>query len=98
MIFVWLASLKPGLSREQADEALQRRAGWSPPAGMDMLGEYWPANSNPAVVSIFEADSFEPVMEVNLDWGDVFDIVCSPACTAEQGLQWGAAIMQRRGS
>jgi hypothetical protein len=96
MIFVWLASWKPGLSREQTDEAFGRRAGWTPPDGLNMLGEYWPANSSPAVVSIFEADSFEALMTVNLQWGDVFDIVCSPACTPEEGLQWGATFMQQR--
>jgi hypothetical protein len=98
MIFVWVASWKPGLSREQTDGALQRRAAWNYPDGVSVLGEYWPANSSPAVVSVFEADSFEPVMELGLNWGDVFDIVCSPACTPEQGLEWGPAIMQRRGS
>lgn len=28
--------------------------------------------------------------------GDVFDIACEPACTREQGLQWGPAILERR--
>jgi hypothetical protein len=39
MIYVWLASWKPGLSREQMDGALVRRASWSYPEGMTVLGE-----------------------------------------------------------
>ena len=39
MIYVWLANWKPGLSREQMDGALMRRAAWSYPDGY-VLGEY----------------------------------------------------------
>jgi hypothetical protein len=35
-------------------------------------------------------------MELNLNWGDVFEIACQPGCTPEQGLQWGPSILQRR--
>jgi Domain of unknown function (DUF3303) len=50
----------------------------------------------PAVVSIFETDNYEPIMELGLNWGDVFEIACEPACTPEQGLHWGPAILERR--
>jgi hypothetical protein len=49
------------------------------------------------VVSIFEADDFRPIMELEFTWGDVFEISCDPACTPEQGLEWGPAIIQARG-
>ena len=96
MIYVWQASMKSGLSREQMDGALTRRASWSYPEGMNVLGEYWLGGHRPAVISIFEADDFSPIMELALTWGDVFEIVCEPACTPEQGLQWGPSILERR--
>jgi hypothetical protein len=43
------------------------------------------------VVSIFEADDFRPIMELEFTWGDAFEISCDPACTPEQGLEWGAS-------
>ena len=52
----------------------------------------------PAVVSIFETEDYSAIMELGLTWGDVFEIACEPACTPEQGLQWGLAILERRGA
>jgi hypothetical protein len=97
VIYVWQASWKPGLSREQMDGALVRRAGWSYPEGVKVLGEYWLGSNRPSVLSIFEADDFRPIMEMEFTWGDVFEISCDAACTPEQGLEWGPAIIQRRG-
>ena len=96
MIYVWLANWKPDLSREQMDGALMRRAAWSWPDSVKVLGEYWLAGHRPAVVSIFETDNYEPIMEFGLTWGDVFEIACEPACTPEQGLHWGPSILERR--
>jgi hypothetical protein len=62
LIYVWLASMKPGLSREQMDGALMRRAAWSYPAGINVLGDYWLGGHRPAVISIFESDDFGPIM------------------------------------
>ncbi len=47
------------------------------------------------MVSIFSADSFAAVMEVELEWSDVFDIDIHPAISAEEGLQVGAEVMGR---
>lgn len=96
MIFVWQASWKPGLSREQMDGALIRRAGWSFPAGVTVQGEYWLSRAEPVVVVILEADSYEPLFEMALTWQDVFSIDCVPACTPEDGLAWGPAMLERR--
>lgn len=96
MIFVWQASWKPHLSREQSDGALARRAKWKYPNTMKVLGEYWLADSNPAVISIFEAGDYSPIMELSLTWGDVFDITCTPATTPEEGLKIGPEILSRR--
>ncbi len=97
MLYVWQAAWRPGLSRDERDGALARRASWDYPAGVEVHGEYWLADDDPAVIVIFEADSFEPVLELGFTWGDVFSITCTPACRPEQGLRWGGEILQRRG-
>ena len=96
MIYVWLADMQPGLTREQRDEALIRRAAWKWPDNVKVLGEYWPLGEAPAVISIFEADDFSGIMELSLTWADKFKITCVPACTPEQGLQWGPTIIASR--
>ncbi len=96
MLYVMLLNWKPGLSRQQQDEALMRRAQWQYPTGLQVVGEYWPATGSPAVISIFEASEYEPIMELTLTWGDVFDISVFPATTPEEGLQLGPQILQRR--
>ena len=95
MLFVMLFSWKPGLSPEVTNEALARRAQWETPAGVKEVGEYWLSTPSPTVISIFEADEYEPLMEIGLAWGDFFDITTVPATTAEEGLKLGAQIMQR---
>ena len=95
MVYVWIASWRPNVTREASDAALIRRAQWEYPKGIKALGEYWLAGS-PAVILIFEADSYEPIMELGMTWGDVFEIVCTPAATAEEGLRIGPEIMGRR--
>ena len=96
MIYVWRASWKPGLSREEMDGALIRRSTWNYPQAINLIGEYWVAGHEPAVISVFQTDDYAAIMEMGLVWGDVFKIDCDPACTPEQGLQWGPEIMQRR--
>ncbi len=88
----------PVISREQIDGALIRRAGWSYPAGITVQAEVWPASTDPAVVTIFSADDFAPIMEVRLAWGDVVDIDVYPAIGLDDGLRVGAEIMSRRPS
>ena len=97
MLYVMVLNWKPGVSREQMDGALARRATWQYPKGAKVVGEYWLAASSPAVVSIFEASDFEPILEIELTWGDVFDITVLPATTPEVGLRLGQQILQRRG-
>lgn len=96
MLYVMTLDWQPGLSREQRDGALARRAGWTYPPGMTVEGEYWVGAENPAVVVVFHADSFTPMMEVGLAWGDVFQVTTYPAVTAADGLTAGAEAMGRR--
>jgi Domain of unknown function (DUF3303) len=95
MIYVWQASWRPNVTREESDGALMRRAEWQYPEGVNVLGEYWLSGS-PAVILIFETDNYLPIMELGMTWGDVFEIVCTPATTPSDGLRYGAEIMERR--
>ncbi|MEY9878098.1 hypothetical protein ABH931_007623 [Streptacidiphilus sp. MAP12-33] len=96
MLYVMTLDWQSGLSREQRDGALARRAGWAYPPGMAVEGEYWLGAEQPAVVVVFRAESFTPVMEVGLAWGDVFKVTAYPAVTAAEGLVAGAEAMARR--
>ena len=98
MLYVMVLNWKPGLSREQMDGALMRRSKWQYPKDAKVVGEYWLGASSPAVVSIFEATDYEPILEITLTWGDMFDITVMPATTPEVGLRLGPQILQRRQS
>ena len=96
MLFVMVLKWQPGLTREQRDGALMRRAQWQYPQGVKVHGEYWPASDSVAVVSIFETDDQAALLEIGFTWGDVFQIEVSPALTAEDGLKLGPEVMARR--
>ena len=96
MLFVMVLKWQPGLSREQRDGALMRRAQWQYPQGVKLRGEYWPASDSVAVVSIFETDDQAALLEIGVTWGDVFQIEVSPALTAEDGLKLGPEVLARR--
>ncbi|SEL67423.1 DUF3303 domain-containing protein [Streptacidiphilus jiangxiensis] len=96
MLYVMTLEWQPGLSREERDGALARRAGWTYPPGLTVEGEYWLGAENPAVVIVFQAESFTPIMEVSLAWGDKFKITAYPAVTAAEGLAAGAEALGRR--
>jgi len=72
-----------------------RRAAWQYPEGIRLISEFWPAASAVQVVSIFSADSFEQVLELTLEWDDVFDIDVHPAVSAEEGLRIGPEVFGR---
>ncbi len=98
MLYVLLADWKPGLSQEQQNGALARRAQWQYPATVKVVGEYWPATHAPAVITVFESDSYEGLMEISFYWQDVFDMHFFPATTAEEGLRTGQQVMERLGA
>ena len=97
MLYVCLLNWNTSASPELRDAALARRASWNYPPGARMVAEYWLSSGTPAVIAVIEADSFEPLMELDMAWRDVFNIEIHPATTAEEGLQIGGRIMQRRG-
>ena len=96
MLYVMTLKWQQGLSREQRDGALMRRAGWNYPNGVQVHGEYWPSSESLAVVSVFETDDPAALLELGFTWGDVFQLEITPAVTAEDGLRIGPEVMARR--
>ena len=84
MLFVALLTTKPGSTFQEGGA---RRLQWSYPEGMNVLAEYWLETDCPRVVSVFEAESMEPMGQIRMQWGDLFEIEVFPAVTGEQGMQ-----------
>ncbi|GBE21876.1 MAG TPA: DUF3303 domain-containing protein [Actinobacteria bacterium] len=96
MLFAWTGTWRTDLSDEAIRGALARRATWQYPDGVNVIGEWWrPGVADPAIVSVFETDSYAPILEMSLVWGDVLRIHCTPAVTVEDGLVMGAQILQK---
>jgi hypothetical protein len=93
--YVALLSFRPSVSAADRDGALMRRGTWNYPQGIRLIAEYWPAAATVQVVSIFSADSFESLLELELEWSDVFDIAIHPAASAEDGLRMGPEVFGR---
>jgi hypothetical protein len=83
MLFVSLLRTSAGTPQETT----ARRLKWQYPEGVRVVAEYWLQTNDPAVIVILEADSIAPILAINVEWGDVFDITVVPAITAEDGLQ-----------
>lgn len=96
MLYVSIMKWQPGMTREQRDGALMRRAQWEFPKDMKVIGEYWPVGEDPAVVTIVETDDISALLEVDMTWGDTFHITVTPAVTAEEGLKLGPDLLARR--
>ena len=95
MEYVALLKFRSSVPAAERDEALMRRAAWQYPKGIRLIAEYWPIASAVQVVSIFSADTFEPVLELELEWSDVFDIDVHPAVAADEGLRIGSEVIGR---
>ncbi len=95
MDYVALLKFRSSVPIAERDAALMRRASWQYPKGIRVIAEYWPVSSAVTVVSIFAADSFEQVLELELEWSDVFDIDVHPAVAAEEGLRIGGEVVGR---
>jgi hypothetical protein len=95
MEFVALLRFRPSVSAADRDAALMRRATWQYPEGIKPIAEYWPMAGDQQVVTIFTADSIAPIMDVEFEWNDVFDVTVYPAVSAEEGLRIGPDMFGR---
>jgi Protein of unknown function (DUF3303) len=95
MLYVMTMRWHDHLSGDERDGALGRRAEWKYPDGLNVIGEYWLASNDPAVVVVFETDASNVMLEIGMTWGDVFEIQISPALSSDEGLRVGPEIMSR---
>ena len=95
MEFVALLRFRPAVPAAVRDAALQRRAGWQYPDGVKVIAEYWPMSGDYQVVTVFSADSIAPIMEIEFEWDDVFDMTVTPAISADEGLRIGPEVFGR---
>jgi hypothetical protein len=95
MEFVALLKFRPSVPAAERDAALMRRAGWQYPDGLKVIAEYWPLSGEYQVVTLFSAESVAPLMEVEFEWDDVFDMTVTPAVSADEGLRIGPEIFGR---
>ena len=91
-LFYW----KAGLPHEKVLECIGRRVEYKEPEGANLKFEYWLGGGErtPAVVSLYEMNDFGPMMEIEMVWGEYFDIVMKPTISAEDGIKMGADIIQ----
>lgn len=95
MTYVALFTWRANLSEERRINGFSRRHGYQYPASMKVLAEYWPASPGAAAIVLgFEAESFEPIMQLTIDWQDLFDVTVYPAITPEAGFAMGEKLMQ----
>jgi hypothetical protein len=95
MEFVALLKFRPSVPAAERDAALMRRAGWQYPDGLKVIAEYWPLSGEYQVVTVFSADSVAPIMEIEFEWDDVFDMTVTPAVSADEGLRIGPEVFGR---
>jgi Protein of unknown function (DUF3303) len=93
--YVALLSFRGSVPAAERDGALMRRAAWKYPDGVRVIAEYWPLSSSATVVTIFSTDSPDALLELELEWSDVFDIDVYPALSAEDGLRIGPEVFGR---
>ncbi|WP_340377340.1 DUF3303 family protein [Streptomyces sp. SS7] len=96
MLYVMTMRWQPGLTREERDGILIRRAQWSYPDDVTVVGEYWTASEDMAIVVVFDADDFAPIMDIAFTWGDGFQVTTCPAISAEEGLKMGPSVLEQR--
>jgi hypothetical protein len=95
MEFVALLKFRPSVPAAERDAALMRRAGWQYPDGIKVIAEYWPLSGEYQVVTVFSAETVAPIMEIEFEWDDVFDMTVTPAVSADEGLRIGPDVFGR---
>ena len=50
-----------------------------------MISEYWPLSGEYQVVTVFSTETIAPIMEVEFEWDDVFDMTVTPAVQSLTG-------------
>jgi len=92
MLHIALCKVRNENTASTEKKRIERRAQWTPPAGLNVKAEYWLETVDPKVIMVVESDSPTAFMEAVAAWDDLFDITIVPAVTAEEGIQAAVAL------
>ena len=92
MDYVALLTFRTSVPADERDAGLARRAAWQYPDNIRVIAEYWPMSAGPQVISIFSTEDPGAIMQLELEWNDVFDINVYPAVSADDGLKIGMDV------
>lgn len=92
MLFVAMGTVRGDMGTTK--ERVERRIQWQYPEGASVIGEYWLQTTDPTVIVIFEADDIAPIMAMNTEWDDYFNITVVPAISAKDGLELAKQMME----
>jgi hypothetical protein len=95
MDYIAFLTFRSSVTGAERDGGLMRRAAWQYPDGIDVIAEYWPMAAAPQVVSIFSTNDPAALMQLELEWNDIFDIQIHPALSADDGLKIGPDVFGR---
>lgn len=84
MLFIALMRLREG----KLQPAIAQRMQWEYPKDVRLVGEYWLSTNDPKVISIYETDNYDAIMENSTTWDDAFDMQIFTAVSAEDGMEW----------
>jgi hypothetical protein len=93
--YVAFLKVRSSVSAADRDAALMRRASWQYPDRVKAIADYWPLSAEYQVITVLAAESFAPIMEVEFEWDDVFDISIFPAISADEGPRVGPEVFGR---
>ena len=82
MLFVQL--MKPRSDINWMEVAKRSVAYKIPEVGVEIVGEYVLAGTDPTYLAIFKADHIAQIQALGLPWMDLYDISVYPACTIEE--------------
>ena len=83
MLFVALFKPLPGTEGER----VRRRMEWEYSENSPVVAEYWLESTDPAVITVCEADHIGQLWTMFRAWGDLFEITIVPAVEAQEGLE-----------
>ena len=95
MDYAALLRYRSSATEAERDAALLRRTTWQYPDEIRLIAEYWPMSSDVQVISIFSTDKVAALLELEFEWGNVFDIDISPAVSVDEGLRIGPEVFGR---
>jgi hypothetical protein len=73
---------------------IERRAKWTYPEGMNVVGEYWLEGSVASAIAFVEADTYAQILQLTSAWDDIVDVQVAPAISAADGMALAEAMRE----